>query len=313
MVGRHENLYHSLSEGDAAERPRQLHTSSPDGIQQPARSPIANLTSEASSISDLGDSDEDNIHRRRVHFSPIEAFACDQPEYLPVAAVVRSISWADHKGQRGQYTGQVNEHMQPHGSGALVYDDTGVARTCIWKDGMPMQPWRPKKKRTDVHHIPELPLTPRCAGHDTYLHHLDIGDIGTPQDMLQEKESDMDKIDALQVHDFAFVLRSDGQWTYAIIADKQDYHLLFVVDTTGSTKYVLMRYWSDCIRLVNRDRQLEMCTAAAASPPSVSCLADPSFVESLAPPFIEEVSPGNDVGAKRFTRRQSSGILSLFD
>ena len=56
-----------------------------------------------------------------------------------------------------------------------------------------------------------------------FLPHLDIGDFATPQDSIMIQETfDSNEIDSLQIHDFAFILRSDGQSrTYAIIADRQ--------------------------------------------------------------------------------------------
>merc|ERR1712226_162259 len=68
----------------------------------------------------------------------------------------------------------------------------------------------------------------------------------------------------LNVHDFAFVLRSNGEWCYAIVAKKnipsetkqnrksdqilEDAHLLFVTDTKGSTKCIKMKHWGNMIR-----------------------------------------------------------------
>ena len=107
----------------------------------------------------------------------------------------------------------------------------------------------------------------------TYLPHLKLGDIGSPQDMLQVKHhgtslassSDCDDdedenikfiraMDLLQLHDFAFVRRSDGvSWTYAIVADRRPDSILFVTDTEGSTKVVSKKRWRDSILFVNPD------------------------------------------------------------
>lgn len=96
--------------------------------------------------------------------------------------------------------------------------------------------------------------------HDTYLHHLSIGDVGAPSDMCStQEEANFSEIDRLQVHDFAFVLRSaDKTWTYAIIADRDEDSILFVMDTTGSIKLLLRKNWSACVRLVNNTHQLKL-------------------------------------------------------
>lgn len=86
-----------------------------------------------------------------------------------------------------------------------------------------------------------------------YLPHLDLGDPGKSHDMLTRKASSK-KIDSLQLHDFAFIYRSNGSWTYAIIADKHDDYIRFVVDGEGSAKVTSRKSWSKYIRLVNPER-----------------------------------------------------------
>jgi len=115
----------------------------------------------------------------------------------------------------------------------------------------------------------------------TYLPHLKLGDRGSPQDMLQVKHegtslassSDCDDdddddenikftkaMDLLQLHDFAFVLRSDGiSWTYAIVADRQPDSILFVTDTEGSTKVISKKRWRVSILFVNPDAVEDCC------------------------------------------------------
>ena len=73
------------------------------------------------------------------------------------------------------------------------------------------------------------------SGNGTYLHHLDAGDSTSPQYMILE-ELDQIKIGSLQIHNFVFILQSYGQWIYAIIASHKEDSILFVVDTTVSTK-----------------------------------------------------------------------------
>jgi hypothetical protein len=78
----------------------------------------------------------------------------------------------------------------------------------------------------------------------------------------------IDSANRLKVHEFAFVLRSNGEWCYAIVAQKdppsesvdkdgrviknyEDANILFVTDTRGSTKCIKMKHWGKMIRLVN--------------------------------------------------------------
>ena len=86
----------------------------------------------------------------------------------------------------------------------------------------------------------------------THVRTLDLGDVGTPPYMLpSDSGHSLDTIDLLQTHDFAFVLRSDGRWTYAILADRRKRSLLFVVNTEGDRKKLRQKDWATSVRLVN--------------------------------------------------------------
>lgn len=169
--------------------------------------------------------------------------------------------------------------MQPHGAGALVYKD-GSAETSIWENGIPVEFWTPemkkivpevqfkkgkqkkkKKKKPQVspsYSLGQTSFNSSSTGSsiNTYLPHLDLGEVGSPQDMTAGN-SDPEKIGSLQMHDFAFILRSDNQWTYAIIADKQEDTIRFVVDNDGSSKIISKKNWSAGIRLVNLHSKLK--------------------------------------------------------
>jgi len=112
---------------------------------------------------------------------------------------------------------------------------------------------------------------------DTFLPHLEIGENGTSKDMMivSNRAIAFKMANSLQTHDFAFVLRSNGQWTYAMVAHRgpiidtsseigsssndkgqridssSEDAILFVVDPAGSTKRLTKKYWSTCIRMVN--------------------------------------------------------------
>mmetsp|Transcript_35937 Transcript_35937/g.63047 ORF Transcript_35937/g.63047 Transcript_35937/m.63047 type:complete len:411 (+) Transcript_35937:43-1275(+) len=175
--------------------------------------------------------------------------------------IASRLSWQDHRGVTGKYTGQINDRMQPHGSGALIYKD-GSSKTSIWKNGVPVQSWSPEVgSKKQQQRQPLLPTnnhtsSSSASSDHTYLPHLDLGDVGTSQDMIIESSSRsiaLEKLNSLKIHDFTFILRSDGQWTYAIIADRQDNTIRFVVNTDGDAKTLSEKHWSTSIRLVNPD------------------------------------------------------------
>ena len=60
----------------------------------------------------------------------------------------------------------------------------------------------------------------------------------------------------LNALDFAFVLRSNGSWTYAIVAERSFHKglglvLRFVLDKKGTIKTLKRKYWEKGVRLVN--------------------------------------------------------------
>mmetsp|Transcript_584 Transcript_584/g.958 ORF Transcript_584/g.958 Transcript_584/m.958 type:complete len:573 (-) Transcript_584:113-1831(-) len=64
-------------------------------------------------------------------------------------------------------------------------------------------------------------------------------------------------INQLRIHDFAWILRSSREWTYAIIADfpmesGEEASIRFVIDKMGNTKTLKMKHWVKCIRLVDQ-------------------------------------------------------------
>ena len=58
--------------------------------------------------------------------------------------------------------------------------------------------------------------------------------------------------EVVSMHDFAFIRRSNGSWTYAIVADfPTPSSIRFVTDTKGSTKTLKKEHWVKSVRLVN--------------------------------------------------------------
>ncbi len=60
---------------------------------------------------------------------------------------------------------------------------------------------------------------------------------------------------SLKKHDFAFVKRSNGSFSYAILANKTDEAMVFVMSESGATKKIQKRYWCDFVRQPRPERQ----------------------------------------------------------
>jgi hypothetical protein len=152
------------------------------------------------------------------------------------------LSWTDSRGCTADYTGQVNALIQPHGYGYLQYRD-GTVFAAQWCNGAPI--------RQSPQVVPQEP-EPQPSPEFT------LGDVASVQDMHIEPNAEMAYANAasLPIHSFAFILRSTGEWTYAILANRPvvsgpDASMRFVVDPKGSTKVIKAKYWSRYVRLVN--------------------------------------------------------------
>lgn len=66
------------------------------------------------------------------------------------------------------------------------------------------------------------------------------------------------KVFTLKNYDFAFIKRTDGSWTYAILAyrsnddddDDQEECMMFVMNAAGSTKVIKRHQWAKYVRCV---------------------------------------------------------------
>ena len=84
-----------------------------------------------------------------------------------------------------------------------------------------------------------------CDGHRPMLHYF--------RTKCKVQDANRRLLGKLVVeHEFAFVLRSSGLFTYAIVAHRQKDMILFVVGTLGSIKLMSKRRWLSSIRLVNQ-------------------------------------------------------------
>lgn len=90
--------------------------------------------------------------------------------------------------------------------------------------------------------------------HNGFRRDYDIGQaIRSPEHMIIEPtpERTIDAVASLRKHDFAWVKRSDGSYTYAIVACPSEDSLIFLIDLKGSTKKVSRKYWSKSVRIVS--------------------------------------------------------------
>jgi len=58
--------------------------------------------------------------------------------------------------------------------------------------------------------------------------------------------------DTLEMHDFAFVRRSNGSYSYAIIAERSEECMVFVMNYSGATKIISKKHWGKLVRPVSR-------------------------------------------------------------
>ena len=99
------------------------------------------------------------------------------------------------------------------------------------------------------------PFAPPFAGsHADYA----LGDVlRSPYHMIIEPtvERAIASVGLLKPHDFAFLKRSDGSYTYAVLAsrswdDNGEELLTFVVSGDGATKTAREGRWPECVRPV---------------------------------------------------------------
>lgn len=198
---------------------------------------------------------------------------------------------------KGSYSGQVNTWIQPHGFGSLVMVD-GTTVTCKWSNGVPINKMpasdirrhsdggvdsQKESRKSSISRNNTLNASaPTNDSGATYKksvseptkltrkHRYQLGDAPHSSKHMvipTSTKSAFQNASILNVHDFAFVLRSNGEWCYAIVAKKNipsetkqnrksdqildDAHLLFVTDTKGSTKCIKMKHWGNMTRLTN--------------------------------------------------------------
>ena len=165
-----------------------------------------------------------------------------QPHSEHCRTSVILLPWSDSKGREAEYTGQVNKLIQPHGLGCLQYKD-GTVFTSEFVNGTSVVQSRSSHQG--------MPLSSRN------LRVLELGDVASPQDMHIELDSQRqyENVASLPDHSFAFIRRSTGDWTYAIVSDRPvksgpNASIRFVLNSRGSTKTIKAKDWSAYVRPV---------------------------------------------------------------
>ena len=110
------------------------------------------------------------------------------------------------------------------------------------------------------HRRASIESTKSSFARETYLPTLELGDAGNHEDMVTENDHQaaMELLDSsLEKNSFCFTRRSNGSYTYSIVADKDDSSITVVVDEIGSTKSCLRKDWPTNFRLVDKKARLK--------------------------------------------------------
>jgi len=168
---------------------------------------------------------------------------------------VNGLPWSDYNGHSGRYTGEVNEQYLPHGRGEMVYD-RGSISSGIWYNGVLDTEedgnGRNGRRESGKSLVSQEEYTPDS------IPNYSIGDKGQPTDMIiANKKETAASVAQIRVHDAAFVRRSDGSWTYAIVKDRTyddngEGTIRFKVNLRGSTKAFPTSQWGTYVRRIRR-------------------------------------------------------------
>ena len=110
--------------------------------------------------------------------------------------------------------------------------------------------------------IPLLPFKNKST-QPTLRNDYKLGDVARSSSHMirvQSYEEAIRRISMLKTFDFAFVKRSNGSWTYGILAMKSydgsdEDSMMFVLNYQGANKTIERRQWADCIRCVAHESE----------------------------------------------------------
>ena len=127
-----------------------------------------------------------NAHRTRRRDAPSSS-------QLSGDGTVSRLPWRDSlSGIIGEYTGQINDRRQPHGYGIVTYEDASVT-AAMWANGVPVH----ASSREDDHERSRRTSPP--PRNTTYVHKLELGDIGTPRYMMPADSSQSNALEKIQI------------------------------------------------------------------------------------------------------------------
>jgi len=168
----------------------------------------------------------------------------------PKSKKVNGLPWSDYNGHSGRYTGEVNEQYLPHGQGEMVYD-RGVISVGMWFNGVLDTEGGDPSGGGSSMVVSQEAYTP-----DTLSKYC-MGDKGEDDDMIIEsKKATAAAVAEIRSGDGAFVRRSDGSWTYAVVKDRtyggDSPTIRFKVNVRGSTKAFPTSQWGTYVRRIRK-------------------------------------------------------------
>ncbi|KAL7469087.1 hypothetical protein ACHAXS_009326 [Conticribra weissflogii] len=138
-----------------------------------------------------------------------------------------------------------------------------------------------------------LPPEPEPEPETVKLPSYKIGEIGKKEDMITDKKEALEVIEKLDVGDGAFIRRSDGKWTYAILKKREETEggpaIRFTVNERKSSKSYNKKYWESHIRPMKspklniHDKSSDNSVSSAADREGRSKQRDPAGTLSRQP------------------------------
>lgn len=194
-------------------------------------------------------------------------------------------------GESGMYTGSVSEQYEPHGKGTMAYDNGEIMRG-YWNEGelvreseiysdeedddeeeeeeddeeedlnASMMEVAAKRDRSrsrsnsrsrSKDRSSQAASRPKSSSPSPPPAKYEIGDPGKHRDMITDKDEAIAIIEQLHYGDGAFIRRSDGKWTYAVVKSMEETQegrsaIRFTVNEKNSSKSYGKKYWGTHVR-----------------------------------------------------------------
>ena len=194
---------------------------------------------------------------------------------------VTNLPYTGRFGESGMYTGLVSEQYEPHGKGTMLYDN-GESMRGYWNEGelvreselysdeedddedeedadmeedltSSMIDVGAKRDRSRSRSRSRVDEPPPKSPSPPPLPEFEIGDPGKHNDMITDKEEATKIIEQLTYGDGAFIRRSDGKWSYAVVKSMEETQegrsaIRFTVNSKNSSKSYGKKYWGTHVR-----------------------------------------------------------------